>query len=129
MELVKSIIDFVYRVMRYSYYTGSNVKKINKNYIVEYTLHGNTYKFIIPYKSHPIFYDITSIYGLKPMSDDLLDETTSVLPFLGPSYDCHMLNITPDMLGYEKLVIHYTGDNIQTFEKNERINIDSRCNE
>ena len=98
-------------------YSGIGIgKKVSgNNYLVPYVIGNKRYNFIANVSKGPS--KITKVVDINGH-----DITAEIKPFLGPSYDFHTgSDFTPDILGYDKVTIHYLDDSFKTFSKDDPI--------
>jgi len=77
--------------------TNKTVKKINKNkYELTYVVEGKVYKLIVNVTRGPS----PVLQIIDNLNNDVSSEIT---PFLGPNYNWHNTQFTPDFFGYSSL--------------------------
>lgn len=102
------------RLYRFRQYLVGNVKTRGEYYDVSYSINNHVYKYPIKRKVRlsspcPIF------MILDPEGSDITDR---VFEYLGPNKDCY---ITPDMIGLEKVCVHYNDATEKEIVGGERI--------
>ena len=125
IEKINTIFNVVKKTKMETYYVwGKQIltNKISKNivemhhryYIINYPFGVSWYKIIIPRKRGPCLID-TITDGQE------VDITKHIFTFMGPSYNFHGIDITPKLLGYEKLNFYFTSGEKRIFKDNEKI--------
>lgn len=102
--------------IRFMNWLDKRVSYIDKNTaVVSYSLNDKDYKIVIKIPRGPS--KVTRITG-----ENDVDMLAEVLPYLGPSLDCHGYQLTPDFFNEEYLVITYLGQDF-VFSANEPIRL------
>ena len=98
-------------------YLNNTVKKVGKNsYEISYVINGKLYKLITSTKRGP-----SPVLQIVSKTDD--DVTALILPYMGPLYDCHNMDITPAMLGHESLLFELGNGTEYTYMEHDKINL------
>lgn len=94
---------------------NKTVKKINKNkYELSYIIEGKLYKLIVNVKRGPS--------PVLQIIDHLNNDVSSdILPFLGPNYNWHNIQFTPDFFGYKSLTFEISDGTEYTVQSNNVI--------
>ena len=99
-------------------YMNSTIRKISKNkYEISYIVNGKMYKMLVTPKRGPS--PILEIRNEKT-EDDL---TEKLLPYFGPDYKCHGIDLYPELLGYNGLVFELADGTEKVFIDNEIISL------
>jgi len=119
------MIDWIYNIyikfnviFKYFYEKWYGMKKFNNFIKIPYTIHGNTYFFLLNVKKNVI--PVSTIIGIKNEinTTNIYDE---IIPYLGINNDCHKTKLTPKDFGYDKIIITNVLDENFTFDKEDSI--------
>ena len=98
-------------------YLNNSVKKLDKNtFLVEYIIKGKVYKMIVIPTKGP-----SSIIQIR--NQDEKDITDHILPYFGPNYDWHRINIIPQFFTCERMTFELDDGAQKIFNELEYINI------
>lgn len=84
-------------------------------YDIEYTIHLKTFRFRTTYRKGPCRY--RSFH--TQVSEEEIDVSSNVFPYVGPNHDFHRIPYTPTELGYSNLIIHYDDGTSRVFGPDE----------
>jgi len=112
---LKMITQAIY--LSFIQYLSNTVRKIDKNmYEVEYLIGGKLYKMIvIPKKGpNPI---------LQVRNEDDTDITDFIIPYYGPNYDWHNIQVFPQLFGCKEMTFELSDGSEKVFGKLDNIDI------
>jgi len=110
MKSIQLMIAYIFTTMKQKY-TGS-VKRIEntKMYELTYIINNKMYKQVINPQRGPK--PIISI-----LNQDKLEQIDLILPYIGPRYDWHHSQLTPNFFGHESLEFIMLNGDTYTFNK------------
>lgn len=98
-------------------YLNNTVITVGKNsYEISYVINGKLYKMITSTKRGP-----APVLQVINSTDE--DVTAFILPYMGPMYDWHNVDVTPAMLGQESLLFELGNGNEYTYSSQDKINL------
>lgn len=114
LDITRPIVQYIYG-MGYVYNSGS------LEYIYYYR-GCNRYCVLIKHKRN-IPSLISKVVGVTPKGEEV-DITDSFLEYMGPYSDFHnSIKLTPESLGYDKIIITELCDDVSEFNSNEQITL------
>lgn len=95
-----------------------NSTRIRKNvYDIEYTIHCKRYRFHVQYKLGPSRFR-------QFIADENVDVSETLFPYVGPNDDFHGIRYTPKDFGYDRICVHYQGDEtVRVFAADEDMTV------
>jgi hypothetical protein len=112
---IKMIFQALY--LAFTQYLTNSVKKLDKNvYLVEYIIGGKVYKMIVMPKRGP-----NPVVQIRDENED--DITDNIIPYFGPNYNWHMVNIIPQFFKCKKMTFELDDGTQKIFDELEYINI------
>lgn len=110
---LKLILQTLY--ISFLQYMNTSVRKLDRNvYEVSYIINGKMYKMVVTPKRGPV-------PVLQISDDEQNDVTFHVLPYMGPQYDWHGTNLTPEIFGYKTLTFELSNGTEHTYEGNNHV--------
>jgi hypothetical protein len=129
--LMSSQYKNIYKILWYSFimickalyinfiqYVNNTVRMIDhKTYEITYVIGGKMYKMLVtpPRGPSPI---------LQVSNDKSEDVTDLILPYLGPNFDWHGKNFSPNFFGYISLTFEFSDGSEKTFEGLNNVKFD-----
>ena len=112
---VKMIIQAFYIAL--IQYLNNYVTKLDKNtYLVEYIIGGKIYKMIVLPKRGP-----NTIIQIRDHNEK--DITDEILPYFGPNYDWHRVNLIPQFFKCEKMTFELDDGTQKIFNELDYVDI------
>lgn len=94
---------------------NKSVKRLGKNtYEITYTLNGRIYKLLVKAKRGP-----APILQISTNND--IDVTDDIMPYLGPDYTWHLHNYSANFFGYSSLTFQLSNGTEKIFTLDEPI--------
>jgi len=91
----------------------------HKYYIVSYPYGMKWYKIILPRVREPCLID-----KVETVIDNVaVDVSKNIFDYLGPCFNFHGQEMTPEILGYTNLTFTFIDETTKTFENNQEIEL------
>jgi hypothetical protein len=97
---------------------GTEATQYGDKFLVKYTLNGQTFFALLPYKHDVINPKFNITTG------DGTDVTKNILKFIGPNFDFYKSSIKVSDTGYDSLIFHKLDKNPTIFKANDLLPID-----
>jgi len=105
-------------------HTTLELEPSKKVYTLTYKLDGVIYKIRFNRRRGPSPFQLVSSCFFRSLDDELVvdsDVTDTVKNYAGPNHDFYGIPTTPNMLGYQGLVISYTNGTVRSYKTDEVI--------